>query len=663
MKKFCIVLALLFILPTTAFSAPSEAELAKLYVTQNGAGDHSGVNLSNAYSVADFNELSGEYGDYVFYFSGIITSTITPRIHGRSSGYVVLDGYQADNTAFRNFSEHSGRALLNGNGSSSGLIIDGQSYIIVQDFELTDFKGLGLPIIGASHDIIVKRNFFYEMSKAIESYEGSYNITIGGSHGNGNVLKNIGTTTAHADITLLNTHDVIISYNYLYADSPNWGIDGIVVLEPAYDVLVEYNTLHSHNRNDNGEDGIDLKKPNTYNFIIRYNHIYDFTLQTCITVQSGSHDVYIYGNRLSSSENGIITGDNPSNDNVYIFSNLIYDMEEKSISIGSQGSAGHVYIFGNTIAEGGWCTDGGDGCRSANSTTGWGNVWINNADQAVLKNNILYKGRPHANNYQNLYLGTRMDTSTTSDYNQYDWPGQTTEIYWGDAGANDLSEIQGGSGNGLPQERHGDEGDPGLVDIDYKNFRVASSSSAVVDNGETLGTGNIAVLNIQGVDYQVRWGEALSPETDWGQSPPAVVAANQNEYGAGWERGAYVYGDGGDPPDDDDNDGDVTSGPTVVHAEVDSTGKRCTVTFSTPVTGYAKGGMNLDGSSAGDDIEIGVSGPISGYKNEIEYVIWGQVDSKDTIDLDYDGSGTICDADGNRLQAIENLPVTNSSTN
>src|SRR4030067_3555953 len=91
-----IVLLVLVVLPSEIFAE-------NLYVTQSGAGAHTGLSLANAWSVSEFN-TAGNWGTGagligggdIVYLSGAITSNITLAGSGASSSSrVTVDGTSA----------------------------------------------------------------------------------------------------------------------------------------------------------------------------------------------------------------------------------------------------------------------------------------------------------------------------------------------------------------------------------------------------------------------------------------------------------------------------------------------------------------------------------------------------------------------------------------
>ena len=82
-KKIFILILFAIILCAT----PSWATI--FHVTQAG-----GVG-ANPLSAAQFNNLSGNYSNDIFYFSGTFSTRITVFVDGSSGGQVTLDGYEA----------------------------------------------------------------------------------------------------------------------------------------------------------------------------------------------------------------------------------------------------------------------------------------------------------------------------------------------------------------------------------------------------------------------------------------------------------------------------------------------------------------------------------------------------------------------------------------
>jgi len=525
LKKYLIIFAfILFAL---------QAQAATYTVSQDGT--------DKDYSIATFNAESGDFSNDTFYFSGAITTPIVLQIFGTSGNPVILDGYQTDDTTYQNLSESAGRASIN-TSSSVGIDTNGQDYITIQDMELTG-NSTAMYIDGTG--ITLKRNYTYQNNNGA-TFVDAVNFTVGGSSGNGNVFKNNGVSTSNEDISITGdvdvSHDGIISYNHLYADSDSWGIDGIVFVASSYNMLIEYNSIHGHNHTTaQGENALDFKK-DCHDIIVRYNDLYDYDYESIIILNGNSDpgesvdQLYIYGNRMHDSlTDAIHYQDNAGQtyDDVYIFSNLIYNLSGRAIIIAAAGptTGTATWIFNNTISEVG-TTPSDQYDVALHYSYGYTNFM----------NNIVVKSSTGAYSYRAINvqlsgLGEYLDTAN----NIYYWPSQIVGIDWEDQGVLSLAQIQAGSGDGLPEEQNSTEGDPGLVDWDNGDF-TQSAGGASINSGVDLGDGAIATVTIQGVEYPVYWDAALGSATDWSNTIPSVeILRRDSTGGAAWDVGAYEY--------------------------------------------------------------------------------------------------------------------------
>ena len=344
MKKLLLTL-ILCLTTSIAFGATDTH-----YVTEAGAIGRTGVDLANAFSAADFNNsakwdvdvaddnLIGP-GDTV-YFSGTFTSEIEPQGSGTAGNYITLDGYETDDTTYKDLSEAGGRALIDRTAEASGSLYcfdigwtlgTAISYLIIQDFEMQNFSH-GIYAQNNSNNIIIRRNYIHNGGMMGINLSYTSWITVGGAAGHGNVVKNTGVGTAGGDIVFGVSNNIIVSYNRCYATLStdaitDRGIDGIVASTDSHTSLIEYNLVHNHNDlydydafppcgancSEVGEDGIDLKE-RTYDIVIRYNYVYDNgglydnggTNGASINISSvnQTYNIYIYGNRLSNSRWG-----------------------------------------------------------------------------------------------------------------------------------------------------------------------------------------------------------------------------------------------------------------------------------------------------------------------------------------------------------------------
>ena len=536
-KLFLTIILLLFAIPVFA---------TDYYVTQSGAGNKDGTAIGDAWDVSQFNALSADYSGDTFYFSGTITSEVDVGVYGTSGNHVILDGYEGgscDPVADGDCSTND--AVIDRGGGTYCMTISGPDYVTVQDFEMTDAVGAGIIMSGTSTNIVIKKNHIHHLydtgddsdTKGINADSSCSYITIGGASGDGNNIHHIGKGTGSGDIDFVGTDDVIISYNKIWSDGTDYGIDGIVFENSANRWLIEYNVIFGHDENNGGhrgEDGIDMKN-DSVDTIVRYNHIYG-NAASGINTQHGTDRIYVYGNYVHGNgfrERGSGAGiqiyqfvDSGPTTYIYIFSNVVYDNTNRGIGLSSAGgSIDYVYVFNNTIAENGLGSD-----------SDWVNVMMKKGANHVLKNNIIYKSRPaQADERQGYFTITAVDM----DYNWYWWPGQTSKVYYSSADRTvDVLQSTYSQEAGIANN----EGDPGLTDIDNNDYTIASTASAVYGAGEDLRSDSIAAIVIQGVTYTVRGDEGLGDDTVFAAATiPVIDAQNRDEVGR-WDIGASIYG-------------------------------------------------------------------------------------------------------------------------
>jgi len=510
MKYITLTILLIFALYAPAWGATHT-------VNQTGGGAD--------YSVAQFNALTGTgYAGDTFYFSGTITTAVRPDISGTSGNYVTLDGWQGG-TCDPVDSACSSQAVIDTNGSK-GIYIVNEDYLVIQDFEVTDFEDDG-GIVGwnGCNYVTVRRCTIHDgVNRGVAflctgSNPHNTYITVGGADGDGNKIYNIGYNTAGNDVGFSKSEDLIVSYNHLYGSATK-GIDGVAT-EWASNLLIEYNEIHDHSHSK-GEDGIDLKF-STHDVIIRYNHIYNQPEQSGITVQLTSHDVYIYGNSIHDNYWPgifILEGyqDVGGAYNVYVWSNIIYHNKNDGIYVYDKGT--DVSIYNNVFYDNGY-----DAATSEKA-----GIRIMSGDDYYIRNNIFYNNHESGSNSQNLYIGSGQTSDTTVTKNIFYDSSETAEVYWGSSGSVTASTI--GTDNTVEN--------PDFTAVGSDDFTLTAESPAI-NNGTDL-SGLVGSVSIQGSTYNMYWDDVLDPvNTDWSTTPPTVNILKQDDQGAGWEQGAYAY--------------------------------------------------------------------------------------------------------------------------
>jgi len=555
-----ILVQLLFIVFVMIVPALSHSADGSYFVTQTGSGSGNG-SLKEPYSVTQFNDLTGNYGGKIFYFSGEINSELKPRISGSIGKPVVLDGYKAGDCQTCDGTWpgacDGNTAVIDRNGGSYGIrLSSANEHIVIQDFEITDTV-IGVAGWNDYENITVKRCYFHDSpnqngSRAVyftyTDGAGS-NITIGGSECNGIIAKDIGVDTGCADIEIYGGYsdhasDIVISYNHLYATRTDRGIDGITLIRTEK-FLIEYNKIHDHNDSVGGgdaENSIDIKG-GCSNGIIRFNEMYNqlSTTEPALIIQTGdglgqaTHDIFIYGNMVRDNEFGIVaaypryinsTAQGPIY-NIYIWSNVVVNNKISGISMFKDSGADNydkIYIYNNTIVGNGYdhVNMYGNAVKINSEATGLKSANLSEITEYEVKNNIISNNRPEKTDSRQAYFS---DISKISlDGNQYYHPNDSAIIYNGSTDRN--PKIY---------DANGEISDPGLK-ADY-TLKASSPCSNLV--------GTVGTVNIQGTAYVMNWKTALHPSTDFTKvlsGNSAIKTVERPETGM-WDKGAYYLSD------------------------------------------------------------------------------------------------------------------------
>ena len=204
-------------------ASPCFAAVDTHYVTQAGAGGYTGVDLSNAFRVSDFNNaakwdtdvaddnLIGP-GDTV-YFSGTITTAVTPKGSGTTGNEITFDGYAAGDCDPIN-ALCSSSAILQG----GILITDGIDYQTIQDFRISPSTGTNpgiaitdYPVQLLSEGITVQRNYVYDVVGALFNANKVNYLTV-----ENNKMVGFGKAVdASQGFNIVSTNDYVIRGNEL----------------------------------------------------------------------------------------------------------------------------------------------------------------------------------------------------------------------------------------------------------------------------------------------------------------------------------------------------------------------------------------------------------------------------------------------------------------
>lgn len=516
MKKCISTLTAILIL-----LAPIYAWAATYYVGQKSAGARNGISYANRMSVSTHNSSNFEPGDTIFLCDTITSRIIVPD-SGSSGNVITYRGDYAGHASDLNIAD----------GGSGQISYTQKDYITFQSLTLRN-GSYGITSVGGSDHIIIKKCTIHDNSVKGIHFHGTYGensyVTIGGASGDGNTIYNISTTTAGTDVMLSHVSQFIVSHNTLYGTGA-LGVDGIATEYASYGVI-EYNKIYDHPR----EDGIDFKE-NSHHIITRFNNIYGHPNQSGITVQRGSYNMYIYGNQVYDTSYGAIyikrgdwSGHNV--ENIYIWSNLLYDNEMVGVAVSSSGTSSsaisNVRIYNNVIASSG----------TASATYLNTGIDIRYGSGHVVKNNIFFGNTgTSGREYAQMYVASGYTTGVTFQYNQGYYAGQqTAKVYWGARGLLNFDSATAGSNNVLSN--------PGFTNEPGNDYTLLGIS-VCKDTGVDL-SGLVGSVTIQGTTHNMYYNDGLDDSyVDFSTSPPTVREAKQEDYGS-WEKGAYIYIEGG----------------------------------------------------------------------------------------------------------------------
>jgi parallel beta-helix repeat protein len=556
MKKVLILAIVMGML----LAGAANVEGAVYYVSQAGTGN--GLSYLTSMSVADHNAGSFSPGDTIY-----LVDTISSRLEIPSSGTSGNEiTYRGD------YAGHPG--VLTANTSSGTLRGEYKDYITIDGLEIKNGR-IATAFLNGCDYITIKNCLIHDMtgatSKGIHFTSNTNprtrnsNVVIGGAEGEGNEVYNVGVDTGGFDIGLAQIDNVIASYNKCYGGNTDTGIDGIT-LNYCNGGVIEYNELFDHVKEwsatypDMGEDGLDTK--GSSNIHIRYNHIYGnraggIGVNNSDAMQANCSNIYIYHNLIHDQGSNIVVSD--LDENCYIWSNLIYN-STKSHGISCSNDGSNIHIYNNTLIN----NHGVNGDMYAILIGGTGSDYY-------VKNNILY-----SDTHNDLAYKASWVPNVNFDNNRYHYTDGAPRIRW-DGVYKTLAQLQA-----LGQETNGSEGDPGLNDVGNNDYTLASDS-ACIDDGSDLGA---------------NYDDALDPtNTDFITSPPSVYTLDQDNYGTGWEIGAYVYGSGESPDTEDPSVPQNLQATAVSSSQIDLSWSASTDNVG--VTGYNIycGGNYLDSTA------------------------------------------------------------------
>jgi hypothetical protein len=605
--KILKILSLVFIC-LLAFCAISES--ATYTVSPTGSGANYSATSFNALTGTShagdvFNFVGTFTQSYKISVNMSGTSSATVVLDGTNASFAPTAVYfgggliTVDSQSYiliRNFNFH-GLVTTGSSASQGGIFIKATTgsvanHITVDNCEFSNTTN-GMLAQGDVNYGTVTNCYFHDLCGSAcwvtnyNTYRPDYWI-FGGSPGNGNTFVDVGYYDGTYDVDAFfytsQITNVIISYNLGYATKNGWGLSGIYGNEDQK-ILVEYNIFHSLNavnhRSPVTFKGDELATRDEGPFIVRFNHFWDvYGDRECwgdtrglVHISNNFHDVYVYGNYLHDTSVGVYLSNgygSTYNDDIstgpcYVFSNVIFITTQAGVRIGGMTSPNYdssdtVYVFNNTFYKTtsldatlgeGYGTTGDDlAYQDDAAITDWlTGAQINNHHYF---NNIVHTPRPGVGDYRVLMLRSEA-THSSNDYQlYYDASGSANVAYWDDSDNSypfHLTNYLWSSGSRPFYGGHDAFANPHFSAPASGDFRLTDTSTAAIGTGYTVGTGNIATVNICGTDYAIPWSFAIGPNAVFPTANPDGITVDARSRGtSGWDKGAYIY-TGSAPPD------------------------------------------------------------------------------------------------------------------
>lgn len=342
---------------------------ASYYVTQSGAGAANGTSLGNAWSVANYNASSAPTGGDSVFFSGTITSTVTPGSSGTGNGAsrLILDFSGATLTTANPFINVNGKnyVTLSGGGSwnagvytPAGILGAIASQGTAISFNTTQ-----------SHDVTIQGFQCITSNPAQESRfilgQYSYNLLV--------TQNNITNVSNFYFSDSILSHDITFSNNYCSTNTNTVGQTDVIQIGDAYNVTIEGNKFVQNAPGQSVGDrhndilqcyekgGSNNGKP--YGWIIRYNWLEtavvggdgdsSWTILEAMKSSGGVDACKIYGNVFvgtvtnTGSNNGLNFNNCDATAVVRLYNNTFARHNGPDGTIRFQSSSGTLYSRNN----------------------------------------------------------------------------------------------------------------------------------------------------------------------------------------------------------------------------------------------------------------------------------------------------------------------------
>lgn len=412
-------------------------------------------------------------GSTVCVRGGTYNEAVTFAVSGTASAYTIFQSYPGETAVV------DGTGLSVPASETALFMITSQSYLIIRDFELQNYKTsssnvvpVGIRIFGTAHHIELRNNVIHNIENNRNGANGTdaHGIAVHGTSGSqavnnvivdGNELYNLVLGSSEALVINGNVQYWQVTNNIVH-DSNNIGIDAIGFEGTA-------------SNNDQARDGL-IAGNHVYNIDTYGNPAYGNDRSAgCVYVDGGTR-ITIENNILHNCNLGIeIASEHAGRATSYVTvrNNFVYSNTQVGLGMGGydtkRGSTENCIVVNNTFYN--------------NATIGdWGAELYVQYDTRnnIIKNNIFYA------NSNRLFIESWSPVMVNNvvDYNWYyaSGGGANGSWIWQNTAYSTFGNYQNGSGN----DANGFVGqDPLFVSTTTPDLHLRTGSPAI-DNGQNL---------------------------------------------------------------------------------------------------------------------------------------------------------------------------------
>jgi hypothetical protein len=484
-------LALLMIALALIFSGPSAAAAGLSYYVSTSGNDNNPGTLGSPWRTIQHAANTVAAGDTVFVRAGVYNEHVNVPVSGNATaGYTTFQSYPGETATV------DGAGLDVPNGQYGLFNIDRQSYLIIQGFEIRNYKTLstknvpiGIYIHGAGTNLQILNNHIHNIqTRAKGCNANAFGLTVYGTQApdsinnltiSGNEIDHLKTGCSETMSVDGNVQYFVITSNLIH-DNNNIGIGAI-----GFEGVAPKGSMCGADPCDRARDGL-IAQNTVYKITSYGNPAYGNQYAADGVYVDGGTRIIIERNRIYQVDLGIEMASEHSGkttDNIIARNNLIYFGNSAGISIGGYasgvGGSARCTIVNNSLLY------------NDRKKTGSGEFQIQfHATNNVFKNNIAYATKQGL--LINNFTRTEPDPADI-DFNVYNSPV-------GDANANFI--WNGKTYTGFAAYRSGAGKDPDSFFADPLYLSVTTPDLHVAANSPAVNAGiNLGAAIVGPVDF------------------------------------------------------------------------------------------------------------------------------------------------------------------